>query len=259
MALRWRRSSPTTFRPALLWPSPPQQVFIISLLLAIFAYKKQTAWHWVAVGLLVDFCLRFYVSEAAAGPGRCSSLLATATQLAAARAPPAPHAGTPTAPTCHPTCYPLRSRAPASPLWALWPWRPRRPWTWSCPASASRPGPPPCGARVSQRARVCLPGRLLGFRCPARALHPLPQACCADPAVTQGAPRPPAHACTYPTQALPSSLPSPWAFCFRRSSWSCSSRTPGRCGRRRLGPAAALGTRLALPEMPGPCAELGGR
>ena len=31
-------------------------------ILAIFSYKKQQAWHWVAVGLLVDFCLRFYVS-----------------------------------------------------------------------------------------------------------------------------------------------------------------------------------------------------
>ncbi len=45
----------------LLWISP--QVFFISLFLAIFAYKKQQSWHWVAVGLLVDFCLRFYVSS----------------------------------------------------------------------------------------------------------------------------------------------------------------------------------------------------
>ena len=41
------------------------QVFFISLFLAIFAYKKHQPWHWVAVGLLVDFCLRFYVSVCA--------------------------------------------------------------------------------------------------------------------------------------------------------------------------------------------------
>lgn len=40
------------------------QVFFISLFLAIFSYKKEQAWHWVAVGLLVDFCLRFYVRRA---------------------------------------------------------------------------------------------------------------------------------------------------------------------------------------------------
>lgn len=39
------------------------QVFFISLFLAIFAYKKEQSWHWVAVGLLTDFCLRFYVSR----------------------------------------------------------------------------------------------------------------------------------------------------------------------------------------------------
>ena len=33
----------------------------MSLFLAIFSYKKEQSWHWVAVGLLVDFCLRFYV------------------------------------------------------------------------------------------------------------------------------------------------------------------------------------------------------
>lgn len=42
-------------------------MFFIALFLAIFAYKKKQAWHWVAVGLLVDFCLRFYVSA-----GKCS-------------------------------------------------------------------------------------------------------------------------------------------------------------------------------------------
>jgi len=36
------------------------QVFILSTLLAILAYKKDQSWHWVAVGLLTDFCLRFY-------------------------------------------------------------------------------------------------------------------------------------------------------------------------------------------------------
>jgi tellurite resistance protein len=36
------------------------QVFILSTLLAILAYKKNQSWHWVAVGLLTDFCLRFY-------------------------------------------------------------------------------------------------------------------------------------------------------------------------------------------------------
>jgi tellurite resistance protein len=36
------------------------QVFILSTLLAILAYQKNQDWHWVAVGLLTDFCLRFY-------------------------------------------------------------------------------------------------------------------------------------------------------------------------------------------------------
>ena len=40
------------------------QVFFLSLFLAIFAFKKQQSWHWVAVGLLTDFCLRFYVRAA---------------------------------------------------------------------------------------------------------------------------------------------------------------------------------------------------
>lgn len=43
------------------------QVFFISLFLAIFAYKKEQSWHWVAVGLLTDFCLRFYVSRRLCG------------------------------------------------------------------------------------------------------------------------------------------------------------------------------------------------
>ena len=42
-------------------------MFFISLFLAIFAYKKEQSWHWVAVGLLTDFCLRFYVSRGGAG------------------------------------------------------------------------------------------------------------------------------------------------------------------------------------------------
>ena len=36
------------------------QVWVLSLLLAILAYKKEQSWHWVAVGLLTDFCIRFY-------------------------------------------------------------------------------------------------------------------------------------------------------------------------------------------------------
>ncbi len=36
------------------------QVCIISTLLAILAYQKNQSWHWIAVGLLTDFCLRFY-------------------------------------------------------------------------------------------------------------------------------------------------------------------------------------------------------
>jgi hypothetical protein len=34
------------------------QVFVLSTLIAIFSYRKDTSWHWVSVGLLVDFCLR---------------------------------------------------------------------------------------------------------------------------------------------------------------------------------------------------------
>lgn len=41
----------------------PLQIFVLSLLIAILAYRKNTQWHWVSVGLLVDFCLRFYVSH----------------------------------------------------------------------------------------------------------------------------------------------------------------------------------------------------
>lgn len=36
------------------------QVFLISVILAALAYKKKQAYHWLAVGLLTDFCLRFY-------------------------------------------------------------------------------------------------------------------------------------------------------------------------------------------------------
>lgn len=36
------------------------QVWVLSLLLAVLAYKKDQSWHWVGVGLLTDFCLRFY-------------------------------------------------------------------------------------------------------------------------------------------------------------------------------------------------------
>ena len=90
-------------------PSPASllQVFVISLLLAIFAYKKEQSWHWVAVGLLVDFCLRFYVS-----PLRPLCLAA-----------PAQLQGAPLPPSCS-THISLaqhlrRRRAPASPPWAL--------------------------------------------------------------------------------------------------------------------------------------------
>lgn len=47
----------------------PLQVFFVSLFLAIFSYKKEQSWHWVAVGLLTDFCLRFYVRGGGAGQG----------------------------------------------------------------------------------------------------------------------------------------------------------------------------------------------
>lgn len=46
--------------PVLLLPFP--QIFFISLFIAILSYKKDQSWHWVSVGMLVDFCLRFYVS-----------------------------------------------------------------------------------------------------------------------------------------------------------------------------------------------------
>lgn len=36
------------------------QVFIISVILAALAYQEKTAYAWLAVGLLTDFCLRFY-------------------------------------------------------------------------------------------------------------------------------------------------------------------------------------------------------
>ena len=38
------------------------QVFVLSVLIAALAYKKDESWRWVSVGLLVDFVLRFYVS-----------------------------------------------------------------------------------------------------------------------------------------------------------------------------------------------------
>ena len=36
------------------------QVFVVAVLLAALAYKEDRSWRWVSVGLLVDFCLRFY-------------------------------------------------------------------------------------------------------------------------------------------------------------------------------------------------------
>lgn len=36
------------------------QVFVLSVLLAVFAYKGKRQWSWVSVGLLTDFCVRCY-------------------------------------------------------------------------------------------------------------------------------------------------------------------------------------------------------
>ncbi|PSC70111.1 C4-dicarboxylate ABC transporter [Micractinium conductrix] len=57
------------------------QVFFISLFLAIFSYKKEQAWHWVAVGLLVDFCLRFYAGAGISPLGSLAMLAASAIDL----------------------------------------------------------------------------------------------------------------------------------------------------------------------------------
>jgi hypothetical protein len=56
-------------------------VFFLALLLAIFSYKKQQAWHWVAVGLLADFCLRFYAGAGISPLGSLAQLVAAGMDL----------------------------------------------------------------------------------------------------------------------------------------------------------------------------------
>lgn len=57
------------------------QVFVIALLLAVFSYKKEQSWHWVAVGLLVDFCLRFYAGAGISPLGSVAMMSAAAIDL----------------------------------------------------------------------------------------------------------------------------------------------------------------------------------
>lgn len=63
-----RPIAPPTIKPLFFFPPGADnriirlvalQVFAIAVLLAVFAYQKKEAWHWVAVGLLADFVLRF--------------------------------------------------------------------------------------------------------------------------------------------------------------------------------------------------------
>lgn len=61
------------------------QVFFTSLFLAIFSYKKATSWHWVAVGLLTDFCLRFYAGDGISPLGSLAMLGAAAIDLVGPR------------------------------------------------------------------------------------------------------------------------------------------------------------------------------
>jgi hypothetical protein len=56
-------------------------VFFLSLFLAIFSYKKQQAWHWVAVGLLTDFSLRFYAGAGISPLGSLAQLVAAGMDL----------------------------------------------------------------------------------------------------------------------------------------------------------------------------------
>jgi glutaredoxin len=46
------------------------QAFVVAVLLAALAYQEKAQWRWVAVGLLADFCLRFYVRPAMRVPPR---------------------------------------------------------------------------------------------------------------------------------------------------------------------------------------------
>ncbi|KAL4537156.1 hypothetical protein Ndes2526B_g04932 [Nannochloris sp. 'desiccata'] len=61
------------------------QVCIISTLLAILAYKKDQSWHWVAVGLLTDFCLRFYAGAGISPLGSIAMFTAAAWDLVGPR------------------------------------------------------------------------------------------------------------------------------------------------------------------------------
>eukprot|EP00887_Chlorella_sp_A99_P007553 scaffold28.g7553.t1 len=38
------------------------QIFFAALFISIFSHQERRPWKWVSVGMLVDFCLRFYVS-----------------------------------------------------------------------------------------------------------------------------------------------------------------------------------------------------
>lgn len=50
------------------------QVFVIGTLIACLAYQKNTSWHWVSVGLCVDFCLRFYAGAGISPLGAIAQL-----------------------------------------------------------------------------------------------------------------------------------------------------------------------------------------
>jgi len=52
------------------------QVMVITIILAALAYKKEQSYHWLAVGLLTDFCLRFYGGAGISPLGSIAMLVA---------------------------------------------------------------------------------------------------------------------------------------------------------------------------------------
>lgn len=61
------------------------QVFVLSVLLAALAYKKESSWRWVSVGVLTDFCLRFYGGGGISPLGSLSMFLIAMWDLLAPR------------------------------------------------------------------------------------------------------------------------------------------------------------------------------
>ena len=47
----------------------------------MLSYQKKTSWNWVAVGMLVDFCLRFYAGAGVSPLGSLGMLAAAAIDL----------------------------------------------------------------------------------------------------------------------------------------------------------------------------------